>query len=422
MKCERTVLLAMGLVVVAGMVFAGGGGQNRTSGNISIELWHIQTNEARKKFLEDAVKRFEQQNPGLRVNLSVYENEPYKTKLKTVSGSDFPDVFHSWGGGWLKTFVDAGLVADITGEAQGIENVIGNANKMFATYDGKVYGLPINGSTTVLFYNKDVFSRYNLQPPRTLAELDNVAKILLANNVTPFALGNLTKWTGAQHFVLLSMRIGGPDIFQQVMDKKAQFIDEPFIRAGQLVLDQNAKRYFPIGANGVNTDTGGERMMFYSGEYGMLVQLSGILGPFKSENPEFLKKVGMIPYPAVDGGRGRVQDQLGGYNCFSVSSNTKYKDIAAKLAIFLATDEQFQNELVTTFTLPARQGLKSDEPLMQDILNMLNTATYFQNYIDQTLSPALAEKHKDTTQALYANTMTSLQVGQEMQKDFDAGL
>jgi hypothetical protein len=43
-----------------------------------------------------------------------------------------------------------------------------------------------------------------------------------------------------------------------------------------------------------------------------------------------------------------------------------------------------------------------------------------QNYIDQTLSPTLAEIHKDTTQALYGGTMNSRQVADTMQKAFDS--
>jgi raffinose/stachyose/melibiose transport system substrate-binding protein len=421
---KKAALLFLGMVLATGAIFVGCS-KNKGSGGteqVTINFWHIETNELRRTILEEAIKKFEAQNPGVKINAEVYENEPFKTKLKTVSGDDFPDVFRNWGGGWLKSFVDAGLAADITAETAGIESKIGQANKDFASFDGKVYGLPYNGSATVLFYNKDIFAKYNLTPPKTLAELEQICQTLQANNITPFALGNLTKWTGAQHFVLLAMRIGGPDIFQQVMDKKAKFTDEPFIRAGQILSDQVARNYFPVGANGVNTDTGGERMMFYSGEYGMMVQLTGSLNTFKTENPDFFKKVGVAPYPTVEGGKGHLADHLAGAGVYSISSASRHKDIAVKFITFLSTDEEFQLKNVNTFQLPSLLGLKTGEPLMQDVLDMVATATYKQNFIDQTLSPALAEKHKDTTQAIYGKTMTTRQVGEEMQKAFDSGL
>jgi raffinose/stachyose/melibiose transport system substrate-binding protein len=422
---KKAVLLAAVMAMTAGTLFANGG-QAQTGGGgaqqITLNFWHIEVIEARRIILEDAIKRFEAENPGVRVIPSLYENEPFKTKLKTVSGNDFPDIFRNWGGGWLKSFVDAGLAADITEETKGVENIIGPANKAFASFDGKIYGLPYMLSSTLLFYNKEIFAKYNLQPPKTLSELDAVSQTLLANQITPFALGNLTKWPGAAHFVLLAMRIGGPDIFQQVIDKKAKFTDEAFIRAGQILADQNVKGYFPVGANGVNVDTGGERMQFYSGTYGMHFQLSGNLTNFRTENPEFFKKVGVAAYPEVEGGKGKITDFLAGAGVYSVSNTSKNKAMAAKFVAFLATDEQFQTANLNLFQLPTRQGLKSSEPVMQEVLDMMNKATFVQNFIDQTLSPALAEKHKDTTQALYAKTMTTRQVGDEMQKAFDSGI
>ncbi|MDR1635822.1 MAG: extracellular solute-binding protein [Treponema sp.] len=424
MKKSMLFLLGM-LALAAGMVFAGGGAQQSGGGgsqDITLNFWHIEVIEQRREFLENAIKRFEQANPGVHIVPSLYENEPFKTKLKTVSGDDFPDIFRNWGGGWLKDFVNAGLAADITDYVQGVESVIGGANKNFAAFNGRIYGLPYMVSDTLLYYNKEIFEKYNLQPPTTLAELDKVAQTLLANGITPFALGNQTKWTGAQHFVYLAMRIGGPDIFQQVMDKKAKFTDEPFIRAGQILQDQVNKGYFPAGANGVNVDTGGERMMFYTGQYGMLVQLSGTLTNFRNENPDFLKKVGIIPYPVVEGGKGKITDHLAGSGVYSVSAHSKNREIAAKFVAFLASDEQFQRENLGIFQLPVRQNLSTTEPVMKEVLGILGRATYLQNFIDQTLSAALAEKHKDTTQALYAKTMTSQQVGSEMQAAIDSGL
>jgi raffinose/stachyose/melibiose transport system substrate-binding protein len=113
---------------------------------------------------------------------------------------------------------------------------------------------------------------------------------------------------------------------------------------------------------------------------------------------------------------------LAGAGVYSVSSSTKYKDLAVKFITFLSTDEEFQTKNVNTFQLPSRQGLKTSEPVMQEVLDLLGKATFVQNFIDQTLSPALAEKHKDTTQALYAKSMTTQQVGTDMQQAVAAGL
>ena len=421
MIVKKIVCALLGVMLMGGMVFAGGT-QSGGSAATTLTLWHHNTGDNRRIPIEEATKRFEAANPGVKVNIEVYANDAYKTKLKTVSGDDFPDVFHSWGGGWLQSFIDAGLVADITAETSGLAPLIGQNNVDFAKYDGKVYGIPYMNGVTVMFYNKDLFAKYNLQFPKTLAELDTVCATFLANGITPFTVANRSKWPGAQYFVLLSMRIGGADIFQRAMDGTAKFTDPAFIRAGEILQQQVAKQYFPAGANGLNSDQGQDRMMFYQEQAAMMIMTSGTISSIADENMDFFNnKLGItLYYPTVDGGIGKATDLLAGGNVFSVSANCKRKDLAAKLVAFLSSDEQLQTTLMATGSIPVREGLTAQNKITQTLLDELAKATYIQNYIDQTLSTELAELHKDTVQALFGNTMTPQQAAEEMQKAYDA--
>jgi raffinose/stachyose/melibiose transport system substrate-binding protein len=220
--------------------------------------------------------------------------------------------------------------------------------------------------------------------------------------------------------VLAAMRLGGPDIFQKANSGSIKFTDDVFIKAGQMVQDMVNKGWFPAGANGLDWDTGQSRMLMYQEQCAMIVQTSGLLAAIRSENPDFYsKKLGVSLYPAIEGGKGKATDILGGSNMFSVSANSKNKEMAKKLAMFLATDNQMQQEFLDAGTVAAKPGLKGNDPLVNGILSQLANATFFQNYIDQTLSPELAEVHKDTCQALIGKTMTPAQVAETMQKAFD---
>lgn len=425
---KRLLLVAMALIMAAGMVFAGGGGQAAPAGGSSgaaagpttITFWHIQTGDNRRIPIENAARRFEQANPGVKIAIETYTNDAYKTKLKTVTGSDFPNVFHSWAGGWLKDFIDAGLVADITQEVQPIASLVGPANYNFASYDGKIYGMLYAGTSTVLYYNKDLFAKYNLQFPKTISELDNVAKVFLANGISPFVTANMSRWPGAQYFVLLSMRIGGPDVFQRAVDGKIKFTDDAFIKAGNELLRQINAGYFPAGVNGLSSDQGQDRMMFYQEKAAMMVMTSGTISSIQNENPDFFNtKLGIALYPAVDGAPGKTTDLLAGGNVISVASNAN-KAIASKFLNFICTDQQLQQELLGTGSIPIRQGLTTDNKIVQDLLGQVASASYLQNYIDQTLPAELSQMHLDTTQALFGQTMTSQQAAEAMQKVADA--
>jgi raffinose/stachyose/melibiose transport system substrate-binding protein len=94
--------------------------------------------------------------------------------------------------------------------------------------------------------------------------------------------------------------------------------------------------------------------------------------------------------------------------------------MAKKLAVFLATDQEEQQAIMDNGILAGKPGLRITDVHVKESADQLANATFMQNYIDQTLSPELAEVHKDTTQAHFGKTMTSRQAAEAMQKAFDA--
>ena len=54
-------------------------------------------------------------HPNVKIEITVLENEAFKSKLTTVmQAGNPPDIFQSWGGGVMNEYVDAGLLRDIT--------------------------------------------------------------------------------------------------------------------------------------------------------------------------------------------------------------------------------------------------------------------------------------------------------------------
>nr|WP_321306597.1 extracellular solute-binding protein [uncultured Sphaerochaeta sp.] len=420
---KRTTLITLLLITaVAFGLYAGGAAESSAQPTTTLELWHIQVNETAKKPIEDAVRRFEVENPGVKVNISVIEANPYKTKLKTVTGEDFPDVFHSWGGSWLQSFVDAGMVADITEASKEWSDQVSESAFALNVFDGKVYGSPYMNSSTIMYYNKALFKKYNLTPPKTFSELEQVCETFKNNGIIPFALANQAKWPGAQHFVLLSMRLGGPDIFKRAIDGEVKFTDDVFVKAGNMLVDMVDKGYFPEGVNGIDYNTGGSRVMFYAEQAAMIVQTSNMLSIVKSENPAFYQdKLGVMLYPSIERGKGKATDLLAGENAFSVSAYAEDKKLAAKLVGYLSTDIQLMEEYAKGGAIGASKftPVPDDDPLLQDAMGQIANATFIQNFIDQTLAPELSNTHKDTVQALYGGTMTSVEAAKTMQKIAD---
>src|SRR5215813_4459934 len=90
-------------------------------------------------------------HPNVTVKIVNLENQAFKDKLTTLmqgagSGGDIPDLFHSWGGGVLKTYADAGLLKDITPDltadnSKWLNSFSSQAAMDLYKFDGKHYGV-----------------------------------------------------------------------------------------------------------------------------------------------------------------------------------------------------------------------------------------------------------------------------------------
>ena len=106
-----------------------------------------------------------------------------------------------------------------------------------------------NVSLAGVFYNKEIFDKYDLEVPKTVSELEAVCDKLKEEGITPFALANGPKWTGSMYFQCLAARKGGLEPFQSAVSGEGTFEDECFIYAGEKIQEWVEKGYFPEGVN-----------------------------------------------------------------------------------------------------------------------------------------------------------------------------
>ncbi len=107
----------------------------------------------------------------------------------------------------------------------------------------------MNVSLSGIYYNKDLFAKYNLEVPATVEELEAVCDTFVENGVTPFALANSAKWTGSMYFMNLAARKGGLEPFNAAVAGTGSFEDECFVWAGEKIAEWTEKGYFPEGVN-----------------------------------------------------------------------------------------------------------------------------------------------------------------------------
>ncbi|THE13926.1 extracellular solute-binding protein [Bacillus timonensis] len=421
MKKLQLVLCVLLAIVVIGLtgcqqgsidsvVKDGDGKDNQGKGNkeqIEIDLWHFDPG-ARQEVYQEAIARFEEKNPNVKVNELLIQNDDYKQRVVVaMSGDNAPDVFTSWGGGWLEEFVKSGKVRDLTDEDIDYDSFVDVALNN-STYDDRIYGLPLGISTYQFFYNKEIFEKYGLEVPKTYDELLDIVEVLKENDVYPIALANQPKWPGAFYLMYFADRLGGEKVFQDAYRRNGGGFDDPaYIQAGEYIQDLVDRGAFNPGFNGVPYDSGQGRQLMYSGKAAMMLITTGFVNNVRDEFPEFEEKMGVFGFPAIESGKGDPTNIAAGVSpVWSISKDTKYPELTLELIKELTSVETAQGYLNKSGTPVAIKGVEVEDEFVKIFTDMINNANSIQFPYDQTLPPELGELHKNTTYELFGKSIT----------------
>ena len=358
------------------------------------------------------------EHPNVNIEITVYENEAFKTAIAPrLQAGDPPDLFQSWGGGGLIEQVDAGLVQDITaGVAPWIGELNAGAVSMYQV-DGVQYGIPFDLGLVGFWYNKDLFAEAGItEPPATWEELLEDVQLLQDAGVTPIALGEGDKWPGMFWWAYLALRVGGSDVMLQA-GEDGSFDSEPFIEAGRQLERLIAMEPFQDGFLAAVWDGAGGQAATIATR-GAAFHLMGQWAPGTQnansiEGEELGDSLGWFPFPSVDGGAGAATDGFGGGNGFAVGSDAPPEAIEF---LQYATSLDVANRWGATNSgiLPVTIGSEGSvtDPYLTAVLEARAEAEYVQLYLDQAYDPELGAVINDALQLLYAGEASPEDVAQ----------
>jgi raffinose/stachyose/melibiose transport system substrate-binding protein len=388
---------------------------------VTIRWWHISTNEDEAAYWQDLADQFAADNPHVTFEITILENEAFKSRLVSVmQANDPPDLFQSWGGGVLWEFANAGLVRDISPELDGEwgESFAAQAALDLYGQDGEYYGVPWTWGAVGMFYNRALFEEAGLDPddpPQTWNELLDAVQILKDAGITPITLGERDKWPGHFWWVYLAIRLGGEQAFLDAYNRSGSFTDEPFVQAGEYLQELVALQPFPDGFLGLGyTDQetimgNGQAAMELMGQWSPNVQIAN------SESGEGIgEDLGWFPFPVVEGGAGNPDDVLGGGDGFAVGVNAPDETVE-----FLRFITNAENQIAGFFPTPVVFGTEEvyeDDPIVSAIIEARNNAPYFQLYYDQFLPPAVGAVVNDAVEVLFAEVGSAEEAAQMIEE------
>lgn len=171
---------------------------------------------------------------------------------------------------------------------------------------GQMVSLPYQYNLEGIFYNKAIFAELGIEEPQTFDELLAANDKLSAAGYTPMAEAGAAAWPVTRLIGMYAYRLAGPDAMTAIQDGDAKLTDPEYVEAAQAVADMAEAGAFGEGfismdpAAATNAFLTGQAAMKYDGTW----LLSNINNP--DENKIGAENVGFMPFPAVDGGAGSI--------------------------------------------------------------------------------------------------------------------
>ena len=333
MPRKRTGLLIAALVAAAASLAAcgsNGGGQASSSQKVLKVWWYEGPGSAYQIAWDQAIADFKKQHPGVTVQFSLKSfNQMQQNASMILNSSDVPDVMeYNKGDATAGLLSKQGLLTDLTPEAAkyGWDKILGPDLQVTARYDAKGvmgsgdwYGVSDYAEYLTVYYNKELFARYGIQVPATVAQLTAAMDKFVKAGVTPFAnAGN--DYMAMQYLYEMELSQSTP---QQVQSYErythpVNFHDAAWTSAVNTFQDWVKKGYIAKNSVGLTATQAGND--FETAKTPMLMSGSWWAGTFESEIKNFTWGTFLWPGNTLNAGSGG--------NLFVVPKNAADKQLA----------------------------------------------------------------------------------------------
>jgi raffinose/stachyose/melibiose transport system substrate-binding protein len=269
---EKTLILVLVLACILALnpIWAGGGGEMADAGKIELTYWNQQN---RQEGLDPVVEAWNAANPNIQVKVAYYDIDGLKDACKVAASSGtLPEMWFNWGGYLGGFYAENDLVYDLTDYAKSHNwtDVFEGGVLNLCTLYGKLAGYPTSFNALVMFYRKDIFARYNLQPPTTFAQFEELCAALKRNGVTPISVAGLKGWHVMRILEQFIEHYAGPALHDRMNTFQESYDNEAVIKALTKYKEFCDKGYFPAGF--ITADPNGTYLDVFAGRAAMDIQ------------------------------------------------------------------------------------------------------------------------------------------------------
>ncbi|MFJ6743315.1 ABC transporter substrate-binding protein [Streptomyces sp. NPDC091279] len=364
-------------VALSGALLLGGcGGSGSGSGDAhTLRLWHYEgPDSAMGVAWNAAIKEFEAQHPGVKVEFEEKGFEQIqKTAPMVLNSSDAPDLMeYNKGNATTGQLSEQGLLTDLTAEAgrRGWDKKLSAAVRTTSRYDtngvmgsGNWYGVPDYAEYTMVFYNKDLFTKYQVAQPTSFAELTAAMDAFTRKGITPLANAG-AEYMAQQYLYQLALSKADRSWVDayQLYRGKTDFHDAAWTYAARTFADWVKKGYLSRKTTSAKAEDAG--VSWIQGKAPILFSGSWWYGRFRSE-ANFAWDSGLWPGSKLTLGSGG--------NLWVVPKNARNKQLAYDF-IDITLSKKIQNLLGNQGGIPvAADPSAITDPRSQSLIDNFRT-------------------------------------------------
>lgn len=319
-----------------------------------LTMWVRDATGAYSKALVDAYNASHKNQ----VTLTVIPNDNYQQKVGQAAGSKtLPDLVGA-DVVYSPNYVEQGLFADITENVKALPfyDTLAQAHTRAASKDSKIYAVPHKVDSSLILYNKDLFTKAGLDsenPPKSYDEIYAAAKKIRALGSDTYGFYIAGNCAGCNAYTAMPYGVadGHPTISD---DGKSADVNNAALTAAFA----NYKRMFDEGviAPSAKTETGATwTASFLAGKVGMLPAGSFMFADL-IKKPSF--EWGVMPLSNADGSKSAT---FVGGDVLAISGTSKEKAAAWDFVAWTLGDSAQVDIVAKGGDLPARSDLADNQ-------------------------------------------------------------
>jgi multiple sugar transport system substrate-binding protein len=345
-----------------------------------------------KQMVDMLVEAWNTKNPTCKINLTYIPHTEMVGKIaQGIASGDVPDLM-GMDLIYAPQFEKAQQLVDITDRIKAWPELTtaSKGHMTVATYEERLFGVPLCADVSALFYNKDLFTRAGLdpnKPPTSLAEMRTYADKItaLGSDIKGYYLpGNCA---GCNIFTV------GPLMWASgAKIESAAAGDEPLTGNGVKEVLQFTRDMVKAGNvhEGDRTENGETfHLQFGSGKVGMMGTGNFNITLARQQNPTMNFGIGLLPGSAP----GSSASFIGGDLVVIPKGSTRVDD-SVNFMKFLLSDEVQVEVYAKALNLTTRSDMTDNkyfqaEPLVQDVAKALavGRTPYTLTFFEQINSP-----------------------------------